>query len=1146
VRIGDFELQEQLGKGGMGVVYRAVHHGVDGVRTPVAVKLLDLKRAMQPHVRDLFRQELEAVAGLDHPGIVAPYAWGTVPAKAADQPDQPFLAMELVNGGTLGARERRSWSTLRTALLQILSSLAHAHARGVIHRDLKPGNVLLTRSGDAKLTDFGIAHVIGRANPAAARERVIGTPAYMSPEQVRGHWRDFGPWSDLYALGCLAWGLATGAPPFAEAGNSGNVLHAQLVAHPPTFQPRFAVPVGFEGWLRTLLAKHIGTRFCWAADAAAALAELSPSSESADPHGVTELPTQSLPTATAVAHTTAQVGLAASALPRAPASARATAHRVRLDCPRRSERVATKPLRLQGVGQALYGLREVPLCGPEVLNDRMWGALVQIGTTGHARTLVLRGPSGCGKTRRATWLTRHAHEVGAAQVLGAVHSAVPGAADGIGPMLRRFLRCDGLDAEGVKERLAARLPTLLGSGELDALAGLLSTNAHDATVSAGPVRPSQQAHYLVECLLRRLCWDRPLVLVVDDAQWGQDALALAAHLLRADAAEPLPVLLVVAVRDEDLATGSQAARRLDALLALPRAESLPIDPLTPEHHRELVHSLLGLDGALATRVAERTQGNPHFAVQLVGDWVERGVLEISRAGFTLKPGVDADLPNDLAAVWTHRVARLQQQCTLVELCSLEIAAALGQTLRTTEWRSACQEAGLEEGTDVVARLAAQRLALRNEDGWSFCHGMLREVIADHARLAARWSDHNKACARMLEGRVGLIERERRGRHLLHAGLVEQAADVLLEAARDRFSRMEFVRAHIDLADREMALGAEGSTDRHAHFDGLELAAQSASRLGRHEQAMAILARYESDAEASGSALFRARALHLHGVVIEATEGMGPALPWVLRGQQAWPLNEGSALRRLKAVRYAAYLLSVQGKLDHAELLAREGLEQARVAGETGLQAEFARDLAWVAGAGGDIERALELLADARALLQDDGSELQLAFVDEVAAVFARRQGDLDTALRLLESALAAWSSHGSMFVFSPLANLGMVHLVAGREGEAERMFQRAERAAIRAGVATAMAFTRFALAAIAAGAGEWEDFDTLFGLALESFAQGKMVELDFADILERIANRCLEGGQPDRAAAAITMATAQYEALGDRAGLARMARCHRI
>jgi eukaryotic-like serine/threonine-protein kinase len=201
-----FELLEKLGEGGMGVVYRARYVGND---RQVAVKLLPDEVASNETLLARFERELEVLKQLRHPNIVHCFG-GTCETQ------QRFYAMELIEGGTLAdmlsIKERLPWETAVDFALQMCAALQHAHERGIIHRDIKPGNFLLTKAGQIKLSDFGLATMVSGSRITAAG-KTLGTIQYMSPEQIRGK-PPLTHRSDLYALGCVIHEMLTGDPPY--------------------------------------------------------------------------------------------------------------------------------------------------------------------------------------------------------------------------------------------------------------------------------------------------------------------------------------------------------------------------------------------------------------------------------------------------------------------------------------------------------------------------------------------------------------------------------------------------------------------------------------------------------------------------------------------------------------------------------------------------------------------------------------------------------------------------------------------------------------------------------------------------------------------------------------------------------------------
>jgi eukaryotic-like serine/threonine-protein kinase len=202
--IGKYRVEDRLGRGGMGTVYRAVD---ETLHREVAIKVLNAE-LNDPEVAKRFRAEAITVARLSHPGIATIY-------ELFQYDGQWLMVMEFVRGETLDRMVERlgALSPQRAAelCLQSLAALAHAHSMGVVHRDLKPANLMITESGAVKIMDFGIARVAGTEHLTSAGY-MMGTPAYMAPEQVMGH--EIDARADLYAMGVVFYRLTTGRLPF--------------------------------------------------------------------------------------------------------------------------------------------------------------------------------------------------------------------------------------------------------------------------------------------------------------------------------------------------------------------------------------------------------------------------------------------------------------------------------------------------------------------------------------------------------------------------------------------------------------------------------------------------------------------------------------------------------------------------------------------------------------------------------------------------------------------------------------------------------------------------------------------------------------------------------------------------------------------
>ena len=159
-----------------------------------------------------------------------------------------------------------NWRDLKRLLLELLSALKHAHARGAIHRDLKPSNILIDEAGLSRVSDFGVAFTGQIGDHGHEQMRTAGTPEYMAPEQCHGMWRDFGPWTDLYALGCIAFEVCTGSPPFQDS-NALSLMLTKLKGDLPELVSQITVPDGFEQWVKVCLQRNPQDRFQTAADA---------------------------------------------------------------------------------------------------------------------------------------------------------------------------------------------------------------------------------------------------------------------------------------------------------------------------------------------------------------------------------------------------------------------------------------------------------------------------------------------------------------------------------------------------------------------------------------------------------------------------------------------------------------------------------------------------------------------------------------------------------------------------------------------------------------------------------------------------------------------------------------------------------------
>jgi beta-lactam-binding protein with PASTA domain len=258
---GRYALGELLGRGGMAEVRKGTDTRLG--RT-VAVKRLRTDLASDITFQARFRREAQSAASLNHPAIVAVYDTGEVPASDGSGISQPYIVMEFVAGRTLRDILREGRKILPERALEIssgvLSALDYSHRAGIIHRDIKPGNVMLTPSGDVKVMDFGIARAISDASSTMTQTAaVVGTAQYLSPEQARGEPVDSR--SDVYSAGCLLYELLTGRPPFV--GDSPVAVAYQHVREPasPPSDHDTDLPPEVDAIVMKSLAKRVEDRY---------------------------------------------------------------------------------------------------------------------------------------------------------------------------------------------------------------------------------------------------------------------------------------------------------------------------------------------------------------------------------------------------------------------------------------------------------------------------------------------------------------------------------------------------------------------------------------------------------------------------------------------------------------------------------------------------------------------------------------------------------------------------------------------------------------------------------------------------------------------------------------------------------------------
>ena len=1177
--LGRYRLKRVLGRGAMGEVWAADTALVD---QEVAVKVALEHDPTDPWAGRALDNEVATAAHLDHPGIVAVLDHGRVDLVAHTASDGrlpvggPFVVMQLLHGRSLHEFiGRLSWPEVREVLRQLLDALGHCHARGVIHRDLKPGNVVVEAAGPTldrplrvTLMDFGLARFLGR--PAGHEENVAGTPAYMAPEQLQGSWRVQGPWTDLYSVGCLGWTLVTGAPPFGRRRSYEEFLDDHLHLRPPPLDPMIGVPVAVEDWLLELLAKSPRDRFRCAADARAAL-DLLPSGIEADAPTIEpvappirvggrdedssfgELSLDDL-LSTANLRGKGQADAVFEDDTRdtadppedhdplaawSEAVVRAPAPRARLPAGWRQPRAVLRHP-LDGGGLSVFGLRAPPLVGRQRERDQMWSVLLDAEETGRPWAIVLRGATGTGKSRLAAWLCETAYELAGVENLRATWSETQAADGGLAAMFRRRLGVDGLPTDDVPAHLRAVLSAHLS--EETELEALVSALAPPSTDPREPVRFASPRERRV--LFTRLAsWlatrpapgqdqpDRGGLLWLDDAHFSPESVDFTTHVLDHASGPPLVVLLTVAELPR------AGAERWAQLIDHERCLELRVEPLPPTDHRVLVDSLLRFDPSLAATLTERTGGNPQFAVSLVADWVSRGVLVPGPAGFLADAEAVDRVPGDPLAMWHHSFDAAYAALTDDQQRALELAAVLGDRVDAEEWRAVCVRSRIRPQPELVDVWVRLHLLHRHPGGFVFAHPVVREALQHAAATAGRAARHHRLCATIVELRApaGPATSGRVARHLLAAGDTRDALDYLLLAARGHAAtgQADQVTPWLELWEATAATaGVAAGAPERVQVWSLRLDALWLTGAPEHAPATAALFdQAEHRRELRGlAALHRALGYYQHGEFGSAESELRRAADYAASDPH---LTTRIALEQGR-------LALESGDLDGA----RERLETARG------HAVRARDLraeatsAWLLGRiekqAGDLQAAHVAFTRAATRYERAQDRNGLARCTNELGEIARLEGSLDTAQAHYREALGMMERLGSDNTDIVRFNLGLVLLAAGRHTEARPVLETAAAAFRSAGRLALLATAQVALLPCAATDGRWAEWDTRLLAASRDLRKSRFVDLDLALLLEAAARVAVSVGQPLRADAALALAEAQWSALDRPDDLARV------
>ncbi len=974
---GRYQVRRELGRGGMGIVYLC--------RDLVADERIALKLLIRPGTKVRpedawwFQEEARALAGLSHPAIVRARDFGSL------DDGTPYLAMDAVPGRSLHEWIYLAhtdgiipWPITWTTIDQVLSSLAHAHARGVIHGDMKPSNVLVDIPPDGSadigvhVLDLGLAwlmqdRVDHRLDGSQSAEPTMrwgaGTPGWMAPEQIRFAAPHIGPATDLYALGCILFAMLSDREPYTGTNEELLTQHKSAAVPEPTLSP--GVPPEVAGFVMKMMAKRPWHRFEFAQDARRAWRQFMPSaSQSAT---MTPLP----------------IGPARSIPPPVDAASANDAFSA-------PEPTATTT--------GLLGLRPSPFVARNAERTRLLEIAAQVAEHGGHRFVLLAGDAGVGKSRLAEWLCEEAHEHGMMVPLRARYRKIAAPLDGIVGAITQHYRLERAERDIVEKVLMNVWDVPADDEEEKTWVAATAEWIRPASLSNGSVGPTGKRFALdrpelrwliIRRVFERIGKQRPILLWMDDLHHASPNTIEGLLTLHRDAPE-LGLFVVATARTEAAHANPETSAILEQALSGLRGERLELAPFSPAQTHALLREALPLDDTAVIEAAARSKGNPLFALQILHAWAGGGHLELKGGRYSVPKSSLEVRAATTADLWEERLHALPESLRRGALA----AAALGGDIRNDVLIAELNLVGVDPSAAIAAMKRAQILVGSGGDRLRWPHALLQEHLLSRLYQQPDAAVIFRAAASALALHpAGSSRRIIRHRvvNLLRAGATEDAATLLHNQTAILWNKTRDASATL----RDLAL-LDGKLSGLSGAIHLRWRAEALRHAGRLEDSRREAEEARRIFEDTGDRENEAHCLRLLGHL--ACELGAPSQGRRLVSRALGMFDEigqdhGQAQCEVVIGEIDYYL----GDHARARGFLTSASERFLKAGDWLGRAQCLLLQGWVEQAGGSPAFARELLRTARADFDAIGYRLGLAQCDITLAHADHREGNLDAA-----------------------------------------------------------------------------------------------------------------------------------------------------